>query len=903
MAARRRPFLLVLTFAATVALPRADAQNTAPVIDAPVPGNRVTPTIPGGRTLLFPITASDADGDRLTYTVTSSKPHILARVKTGNPFLKFTVNHAGNGTAGDPAYAGDLVFMLLRDWTPITAGFIGGFAQSGFYDGLTFHRLASLGSGTTGFIFQGGDPLGTGGGGPGFRFDNELDPALNFVGRGLLAMANSGTQGQITRDIIGNPIGNGDFSDTNGSQFFITDGQPRHLDFRHTIFAQLVRGWELLPLMKATPTTSTVPNVPVTITSASVVPTSGANNTDAVLVLSAVGAGDARITVTVDDRRGGRVSASFTVMGAKETINAPPFLRKIAPQVTPRNTAAIFDLEAIDLEHDFLDIEHARTTVGTVNTSALSNFVLNGSTRVTRGRTAALQPNNGYEGPLFMGFEVGEFDVSAQAFTADASRLKTGATIGVGDRIAVGERVVIEGAPGVALSGVVGKIRDFDLASVAGDFTATINWGDGEALDAGTVGRDVNSAGATLLTVSGTHTYDRAGVYPVVVNFTGNKGVVGVARGQAIIAATAICAAGEALEIAGATVQNRVLATFTDTASTDTPGDYRAQIDWGDGAWSDGVVAAGAGERFVVRGTHRYRDSERYAVHVRIQRASDPPGVNEAWAWSAVTPSFRATPHLPPFPKPNLLAVFFPVGDAQLTKTFTGVPGPDYRAQIAGTFILVNSGNRAVPRANVRFWLSSDPTLSKATDTLLRFKPQGFSGFITQIPLFNFPAGGSTNNFGVTLALPRGESGGRKYVVTELDYRDALTDVEAIDKQFATPQIDPAFVLSPPTSLQTTEAGGSATFTVVLDTPPTADVTIPLASSVVAEGTVSPSQLVFTAANWNTPQTVTVTGVDDTADDGNKAFVVQLNAVTSTDTLYSGLNPPDVTFTNLDNDP
>jgi len=110
-------------------------------------------------------------------------------------------------------------------------------------------------------------------------------------------------------------------------------------------------------------------------------------------------------------------------------------------------------------------------------------------------------------------------------------------------------------------------------------------------------------------------------------------------------------------------------------------------------------------------------------------------------------------------------------------------------------------------------------------------------------------------------------------------------------------------VIRGPAVPSTTESGGTATFTVQLDTAPTTDVTIPLVSSVPAEGTVSPSQLVFTAANWDVPQTVTATGADDAVKDGLKAYVIQLTPATSTDPLYSGFNAPDVNFTNQDNEP
>lgn len=99
-----------------------------------------------------------------------------------------------------------------------------------------------------------------------------------------------------------------------------------------------------------------------------------------------------------------------------------------------------------------------------------------------------------------------------------------------------------------------------------------------------------------------------------------------------------------------------------------------------------------------------------------------------------------------------------------------------------------------------------------------------------------------------------------------------------------------------------TEAGGSATFTVRLNSQPTASVTISLSSSNTAEGTVSPASLTFTALNWATAQTVTVTGVNDAVDDGNVVFSAITSAATSSDPRYSVLNPSDVSCTNQDND-
>ncbi len=114
---------------------------------------------------------------------------------------------------------------------------------------------------------------------------------------------------------------------------------------------------------------------------------------------------------------------------------------------------------------------------------------------------------------------------------------------------------------------------------------------------------------------------------------------------------------------------------------------------------------------------------------------------------------------------------------------------------------------------------------------------------------------------------------------------------------------DAAGITVDPTSgLVTTEAGGTATFTVVLDSQPTADVTIALSSSDTTEGTVSPASLTFTAANWSAAQTVTVTGVDDDVADGDIAYSIVTATAVSADATYSGINPDDVSVTNSDDD-
>jgi hypothetical protein len=108
--------------------------------------------------------------------------------------------------------------------------------------------------------------------------------------------------------------------------------------------------------------------------------------------------------------------------------------------------------------------------------------------------------------------------------------------------------------------------------------------------------------------------------------------------------------------------------------------------------------------------------------------------------------------------------------------------------------------------------------------------------------------------------------------------------------------------VNPTTGLVTTEAGGSDNFTMVLGSQPSDNVTIALSSNDLSEGTVSSASLTFTNTNWNTPQTVTVTGVDDFNADGNVAYTIVTAPAASTDPNYNGLDASDVTVTNTDDD-
>jgi hypothetical protein len=113
---------------------------------------------------------------------------------------------------------------------------------------------------------------------------------------------------------------------------------------------------------------------------------------------------------------------------------------------------------------------------------------------------------------------------------------------------------------------------------------------------------------------------------------------------------------------------------------------------------------------------------------------------------------------------------------------------------------------------------------------------------------------------------------------------------------------DPAILVTPTDNLHTSEAGTTATFTVALTLQPTANVTIALSSSDLTEGMVSPSSVTFGVSDWNLPQEITVSGVDDSQDDGDQAYTIVLAAAVSDDPGYQGLVGSAVQVINIDDD-
>lgn len=116
---------------------------------------------------------------------------------------------------------GVIAATIYASKVPMTAANYLNLAKRGYYNGLTFHRVIPD------FMIQGGDPQGTGRGGPGYRFGDEFHPALKHDGPGVFSMANAGPS-------------------TNGSQFFITHKSTEWLDARHSVFGRVTKGQDVV---------------------------------------------------------------------------------------------------------------------------------------------------------------------------------------------------------------------------------------------------------------------------------------------------------------------------------------------------------------------------------------------------------------------------------------------------------------------------------------------------------------------------------------------------------------------------------------------------------------------------------------------------------------------------------
>ena len=205
--------VVVTAFLVAACLPTA----TPPPTNAPAAKAAVAPTE-------FPADASGAAGTPTpriqAYQGLSFKQYAAPPLMTIDPSASYTATIRTN--------KGLIVLELFPDSAPKTVNNFVFLAEEGFYNGLLFHRVIEQ------FMIQGGDPTGTGGSGPGYKFEDEIDSRRVFSEPGILAMANSGPN-------------------TNGSQFFITTVPTPHLNGAHTIFGKILNGQEVADAISKVP--------------------------------------------------------------------------------------------------------------------------------------------------------------------------------------------------------------------------------------------------------------------------------------------------------------------------------------------------------------------------------------------------------------------------------------------------------------------------------------------------------------------------------------------------------------------------------------------------------------------------------------------------------------------------
>ena len=146
---------------------------------------------------------------------------VAAALIGGSPAMPSAATQANDLTAVFTTTKGEIRIELFPAEAPVTVANFVNLVQRGYYDGLTFHRVIAN------FMVQGGDPTGTGRGGPGYNFKDEFHASRRHDSAGVFSMANAGPG-------------------TNGSQFFITHGPTPHLDDKHTVFGKVSAGQDVV---------------------------------------------------------------------------------------------------------------------------------------------------------------------------------------------------------------------------------------------------------------------------------------------------------------------------------------------------------------------------------------------------------------------------------------------------------------------------------------------------------------------------------------------------------------------------------------------------------------------------------------------------------------------------------
>ncbi len=315
--------LQAISAASGVAIPTSNAPFIAPLPDD---------TLLVGSPLHVPLDGYDPNGGPLTFSVSSSRQDVSAEILQGNRSMIIDVEGFGN-----------MVFELFEQRADRATDQVIDLAMSDFYDDILFHRVVN------GFVIQAGSPAQSGVTRPPVdMFDDQFDVDLQHNRTGLLSSAKLG-------------------DDSNTSEFFITEGATRNLDFQHTIFGIQTEGEAVREAISNTAVDnpfSTFPRPINDVVMNSVDIFTDTENATLLLKADEGATGTADITVTVTDQNGVTSERTFTVTLEEDQTNSEPFLEDIPSVSSPAGTPAQFQLTAVDVEGDDVVFEAEESQSG-----------------------------------------------------------------------------------------------------------------------------------------------------------------------------------------------------------------------------------------------------------------------------------------------------------------------------------------------------------------------------------------------------------------------------------------------------------------------------------------------------------------------------------------------------------
>ena len=324
-----------------------------------------TQTVEAGSPLWLTFDVENPTDSVLQVSSTASNSDLItSRFETGDSWrLSISAPDAETNGVSTPI-EGEITFQLFEDIFETTSRpteRIRTLTNQGFYDGITFHRVAPD------FVIQGGDPTATGSGGSTLGdFDDQFSTLLQHNRSGLLSYAKS-------------------VDDTNDSQFFVTDRATRNLDFNHSIFGVLTSGDDIRQAIQDVDAPGQTPTETITITQAEIFQDNG---TVAMLLVAPEGVtGTTEVSVEVQDANGNIATQTFTVnvvapvaipgSNGRDFTDGDPFLADIPDLSDSFGASGSFQLEGLDVEGDdvqFLGQAELQNVIGSIGLDIPDSF-------------------------------------------------------------------------------------------------------------------------------------------------------------------------------------------------------------------------------------------------------------------------------------------------------------------------------------------------------------------------------------------------------------------------------------------------------------------------------------------------------------------------------------------------